>query len=256
MAELTLTEKIAADLRKSIETGQLEPGTKLPSEARLSEKWGTSRVTVRRALLLLEQEGLVIARSGIGRTVRDYAPLNWHLTTWEHGDNRPDDPGKGIDAWDHDMQEQGRKPRQEVSVSYLPAPGYVAEKLQVEPGLMLVRRRRLRYADDVPVTIADSWFERDVAERQVNGVAPLLEAKDVQMPGGIIRSIGIRQVKFIDEIRVRMPSTEEAGLLTLPAGSPVGQHARVGIDNEGRRIRVIVSVFPGHRINCMYELEV
>lgn len=256
MPELTLTEKIADDLRRSIENGDLEPGGKLPSEAQLSATWDTSRVTVRRALLTLEQEGLVAARSGIGRVVRDYAPLDWHLTTWENGSTRPDDPGHGIDAWDHDMQLQGRNPRQEVSVSYLPAPVYVAQKLQVNVGDMLVRRRRLRFADEVPVSIADSWFERDVAERKVKGTAPLLEARDMQMAGGIIRSIGINQVRFLDEIRVRMPSSEESSLLGLPGGSPVGQHARVGVDDTDRHIRVIISVFPGHRIHCLYELEV
>ena len=76
------------------------------------------------------------------------------------------------------------------------------------------------------------------------------------MPGGIIYSLGIRQVKFIDELRSRMPSDEEAELLLLPKGTPVGEHARIGIDDQDQRIRVLVSVFAGDRQFVRYELAV
>lgn len=104
--------------------------------------------------------------------------------------------------------------------------------------------------------LADSWFAEDVASRTVDGVAPLLEERDITMPGGIIRSIGINQVKFVGEIRSRMPSDDEMGLLALPAGTPVGEHARIGIDENGRRIRVLSSVFAGDKQFVRYELPV
>jgi GntR family transcriptional regulator len=79
--------------------------------------------------------------------------------------------------------------------------------------------------------------------------------QDIAVAGGFVRAIGINQVEFRDEIRVRMPNPDESRLLDLGTGTPVGEHARVGIDNTGRRIRVIISVFPGSRMFLAYNLE-
>ncbi|MEV4219098.1 GntR family transcriptional regulator [Nonomuraea sp. NPDC049725] len=65
-----LYQSIAARLREQIAQGHLAPGAGLPSEAELRRRFAASRNTVRQALALLEQEGLVVARHGRGRFVR------------------------------------------------------------------------------------------------------------------------------------------------------------------------------------------
>jgi DNA-binding GntR family transcriptional regulator len=62
--------KIAADLRRRIESGELRPGDALPSEAALVERYGVARGTARQALGDLETAGLVETRHGKGRFVR------------------------------------------------------------------------------------------------------------------------------------------------------------------------------------------
>ena len=59
---LLVMDKIKSD----IETGQLRPGERLPSEAELSKQLGVSRATLREALRLLEEEKIVIRRHGVG----------------------------------------------------------------------------------------------------------------------------------------------------------------------------------------------
>lgn len=59
-----------------------------------------------------------------------------------------------------------------------------------------------------------------------------------------------------DEITVRMPIAEEANLLKLSEGSPVGQVACVGLDEHEQPVRVIITVFPSHRLNLRYRLAV
>ncbi|GAA3181726.1 GntR family transcriptional regulator [Nonomuraea roseoviolacea] len=61
---------IAAELRGRIARGELGPGAAIPSEADLRRCFGSSRNTVRQALAVLEQEGLVVAQHGRGRFVR------------------------------------------------------------------------------------------------------------------------------------------------------------------------------------------
>lgn len=59
---LLVMDKIKSD----IESGQLRPGERLPSEAELSKQLGVSRATLREALRLLEEEKIVIRRHGVG----------------------------------------------------------------------------------------------------------------------------------------------------------------------------------------------
>lgn len=62
-------QRIAADLRERIGTGDLEPGAVIPSEAALVNQYGVSRGTARQALIELQGAGLVEVRQGKGRFV-------------------------------------------------------------------------------------------------------------------------------------------------------------------------------------------
>lgn len=58
--------RLAGDLRTSILSGTLSPGDALPTEHALAERYGTSRVTVRKALNTLCHEGLILSHQGKG----------------------------------------------------------------------------------------------------------------------------------------------------------------------------------------------
>ncbi|MGI9623905.1 MAG: GntR family transcriptional regulator, partial [Acidimicrobiales bacterium] len=57
---------IAETLRSRIEAGELGPGQVLPSESSLSSEFDASRVTVRKALELLREDGLLSSQQGAG----------------------------------------------------------------------------------------------------------------------------------------------------------------------------------------------
>jgi GntR family transcriptional regulator len=65
-----LYQQIADDLRAAIGRGELAPGTALPSERDLVDRYGTTRGTVRRAFNVLVGEGLIVAQHGRGVFVR------------------------------------------------------------------------------------------------------------------------------------------------------------------------------------------
>lgn len=255
-------EVVYGDLRALIEQGDLRPGDRTPSELELVERYQFSRNTVRTALARLESEGLITAGAGsLGRTVRRRDPISWNLTKFELG-AYSDDVINQVDQWEADAHAEGWSTRQVVTgVAELAAPEDIATYLECRPGARLVRRRRLRYVSrhDTPeqlAMIADTWTPIDIARKEVDGVAPLLEPTNVVYPGGIYHALGFRQVRFLDEIQVRMPTPEETSLLHAQPGTPVGQHARIGVDASGRRVRVLVSVFAGDRQRIRYSLNV
>ena len=65
----TLPHRVATFLGREIESGDLSPGTRLPTEQELSEKFGVSRNVVREAIAQLRADGMIEARQGIGAFV-------------------------------------------------------------------------------------------------------------------------------------------------------------------------------------------
>jgi GntR family transcriptional repressor for pyruvate dehydrogenase complex len=60
------------ELRRSIFSGELAPGEKLPAERKLAFMLGVSRLTLRAVLATLVRDGLIEVQHGIGYFVRDY----------------------------------------------------------------------------------------------------------------------------------------------------------------------------------------
>src|SRR6516164_1806555 len=72
---LPASKVIADTIREQIESGELPPGAKLPSERDLASTYGTARNTGREAIRILADAGLVITDHGRGSFVRPYTPL-------------------------------------------------------------------------------------------------------------------------------------------------------------------------------------
>jgi GntR family transcriptional regulator len=251
VAESRLWEVVYTALRTRIDSGDLGPGDQVPGELDLATEHGVSRATIRQALQRLQQEGVVTeGRGRLGRTVRAHHPLQWNLTRFERGTRR-DDQDTGLDDWAAGVAEAGHTPRQIVAVSITPAPATVAKWLEIPTGELAVRRHRRRLVDDTPYQLATSWFPESIARD-----TPLMEERDVVMPGGILAAIGHPQRLIRDEITVRMPTPTEADELDLPMGTPVGQHVRIGIGHDDRPVRVMITIFPGDRQILAYELVV
>jgi GntR family transcriptional regulator, transcriptional repressor for pyruvate dehydrogenase complex len=66
-----LPDEVAVSISSAIETGQLQPGDRLPTEAELSERFGVARTVVREAISFLRYNGVVDSRRGVGAFVAD-----------------------------------------------------------------------------------------------------------------------------------------------------------------------------------------
>jgi GntR family transcriptional regulator len=238
---------IADDLRGQIRSGDLGPGDVLPTTRELAEHYGVTDRTVAAGIDLLKTEGLVIGEQGGRRRVRVDRPITWNLTKFERKTRRD---STTMDDWSTAIKEAGREPAQVVTVSTEPAGDAVAHWLQIQPGDDVVKRVRLRTVDDRPFQLSTSWFPLDVAAG-----TPLMEGRDVSMPGGILHSIGYPQHRVRDEITVRMPGPEESKRLNLPPGTPVAQHVRIGYGESGTPVRVMMTIAPGDRHVLVYEID-
>lgn len=63
--------RIAADIRRRIDSGELAPGARVPSTRHITQEWGVAMATATKALTTLNQEGLVRAVPGVGTVVAE-----------------------------------------------------------------------------------------------------------------------------------------------------------------------------------------
>lgn len=71
---LPLRVAVYSAIADAIRNGELAPGQVLPPEATLGEGFGVSRTVIRESLILLEEDGLILTKRGIGRFVTDVLP--------------------------------------------------------------------------------------------------------------------------------------------------------------------------------------
>ena len=70
----------------------------------------------------------------------------------------------------------------------------------------------------------------------------------------MLDELGHAQVRFQDEITVRMPTADEAAALQIGPGTPVACLARVGYDAQDTPVRLFSTVLPGDRYTLVYDV--
>src|SRR6202012_3517851 len=75
-AGVPLHRQLFLVLHDEIDRGVLAPGQALPTEQTLCEQFGVSRITVRRALADLAEQGYIERRQGVGSFVRQHGPAD------------------------------------------------------------------------------------------------------------------------------------------------------------------------------------
>jgi GntR family transcriptional regulator len=237
-------QAIADDLRAAILSGDLRDGDQLPGENALMERYGVARMTARQALAAIQAEGLSTTRRGAGVFVRSFAPIR------RHGSQRLSARqwGSGRSVWDVDTAERP------VAVDQLKvfedrASERVARLLAVEPGEAIWVRRRRYSVDRQPVMLAVSSLPAAL----VTGTA--ITRADTG-PGGIyarLSELGRPPVRFVEELRARMPMASEVDALALPPATPVIQVVRTALDAEGRPVEVNEMVLDASAYVLDYE---
>src|SRR5580704_8765269 len=140
-------QQIADRLRDQITRGMLEPEDRLPSEPDLVRQYDASRNTVRLALALLTNQGLVVTRQGLGTFVQ--APPKPFTALL----SRVKGPPSSLHAsLAHPVlgPDPATPETVRVLVETVQATASVAEKLAIEPGAPVIVRRSSQHMEDVP----------------------------------------------------------------------------------------------------------
>ncbi|HBK79483.1 MAG TPA: hypothetical protein DDZ83_07345 [Nitrospinae bacterium] len=188
--------QIANLLRRKIEQGELEPGDKLPNEMDLAKMFDVSRVTLRQALSLLEEDDLLVRERRNGTFVKKTInnPKTIHLT--------------GI-IWEDDS---GQETRRVISVENVPCTPSIANFFNLSTGDEITRIHRLRMMGKKPYCHVMNYLPKELAKK--------VSHSDIR------RSTMLKILK--EKIRIpvgKIHQTFEA----RTADSELARHLRIGI---------------------------
>jgi GntR family transcriptional regulator len=226
-----LYQQLQRALREAIEKRVLGPDDALPSERQLAADLGVSRITVRKAIQGLADEGFLEQRQGSGNFVSTRIDKNFAKLT----------------SFSEDMRARGRTPR---SVWIKKSTGTVtpeeALKLALSPGSTVYRFHRLRYADEAPMALEYATLSA--------AALPSLEAVDTSLYDALERA-GNRPVRALQRLRALLLSAEQARLLEARVGDAGLLVERLGYLRDGRAIELSQSIYRGDTYDFVAELN-
>ena len=225
-----LYQQLMARLKNDILAGVYPSGARIPSEQLLCETYGVSRVTVRKAMLDLVQEGLLVRRQGKGTFV----------TSPKYGRDYTH-----IQGFSESCLARGLKPGARLLQKEIVAPkSSILESLGLDENSQTVKIVRLRYVNDEPMVIETSYFPLDYAfllQENLDGslFQVLREKKDLVIDGS---------KKIVEICRA---TTEEARWLKLRKNAPLLLVRSVAFGNAGQPVYVCMQVINGERFQLI-----
>jgi GntR family phosphonate transport system transcriptional regulator len=226
--------RIADDLKRAIADGTIRD--RAPAESELAERYGVNRHTVRRALSVLNAEGLLRTERGKGTFVNPQAPrLSYPITARTR--------------FSENLARQARSPAGRlIRADRVAADGPLSAALGCRPGAPLHRLETLHVADGVPLSVATCHFS---AERFPGIVAAYAETGSITEA---LKREGCadyrRRETRISAGRISPSDAEHFG---LGPDAIILLAVAIDVDLENRPIQAIRTRFAADRMELLVE---
>ena len=147
-----LHHQISAVIKDGIATGRYQPGERLPTEDGLCNLFSVSRITVRRAMQSLEEQGLIERRQGDGTFVAESASVVSLQT-----------PLTGF--LQQVAESRAKTTARVLEFAWVQAPPPVCSGLQLAPGSSVLRVVRLRLRGGQPYIHSTVYLPEDIGRQ-------------------------------------------------------------------------------------------
>ena len=223
--------QLAKNLRAHINDGGIDPGNALPSERDLSEMTGMSRVTIRKAIAKLIEEGLLFRRQGSGTYV---AP-------------RIEAPGSALRSFSDDARRRGENPGVIwMFKTHATATEEEALALEIAPGARVARLGRVRLLDGEPLAIEHAVVPAHCL--------PDLEALTGSLYAALTAA-GFGPVTGTQRIRASLATPTEAGIFSVAQYAEILRIERLTRAADGTPVEFTRSAYRGDRYDFVSHLK-
>jgi GntR family transcriptional regulator len=227
--------QVARFIAQQASGGGLTRGAKLPTERTLCAQFGVSRVTLRRALAILVDEGVLESSAGRG----------WFVTTGILGE-----PPNALRSFSETARIRGLTASARVlHAESEPASLDDGDAFKIAPGSPVFRLKRVRLLDGVPVACDES--------RVPLGLAPRLADADFTVASLYreLENAGTVPVRAEYAIEAAGAEADVARLLDLELGSPVLVAQQTGYGSDERLIELSTTVYRADRYRFRASLH-
>jgi GntR family transcriptional regulator len=231
-SSLPLYQQLQRALRQAIENRVLSPDDALPPERDLATEFCVSRITVRKAIDGLVNEGMLVRRQGSGTFVCSRVEKNFSKLT----------------SFSEDMRARGRNPR---SVWLRRSSGTVTPEesltLRSSPGTPVYRFHRIRIADEAPMSLEYATV--------LASCLPSLESVETSLYEAL-ESAGNRPVRALQRLRAVLFTAEQAELLQAKERDAGLLVERLGFLKDGTAMEFTQSYYRGDIYDFVAELSI
>ncbi|WP_199171988.1 GntR family transcriptional regulator [Limnohabitans sp. B9-3] len=229
-------------LREQLHDGKFAQG--VPSELALMQQFSVARVTVRRALAQLAQEGLISREPGRG--TRALAPLG----AAKAKPVGPKSQRAQLTGLLENLVTMGLRTTVKVlSVQYLPAPEEVAMALQLQVGDGVQKAQRVRLTKDGPLSHITTWVPETIAR---NFGRKELAQKPILM---LLEESGVKVGRAEQSISAKLADASMAQHLDVALGSALLAVSRLIYDTEDKPIQWLHGLYRPDRYEYQMQLS-
>lgn len=233
---IPLYHQLKQNLLTSLENGEFEPNVPLPTEISLIERHRVSRITVRRAMQELEQEGLIYRIPGKGTFITE--PKIYRESTH-------------LTSFTEDMQGKKLAVSSELlDFRQVAASEYVAAKLGVERETAVTFIQRLRLEKEQPIALNYSYIR---LPPHISITAQELEA--IGSLWALLENKGIVLAEADREIEAVLADQEQADFLQVAVNAPLLLVEGVVFDQAHTPVEYHQVINRGDRYKYMLHLK-
>lgn len=230
--------QIAAILRTAIAAGEFRPGEALPSEADLYRVFGVSRTTARASLDKLEQEGLIVRRSGRGSIVLE---------------PRVEQPLNLLGGFSEDMRRRGLTPSyQTLSAAFVEMPKDIQEALSIRTRRKAYRIHRLLKANNSLIASSTSWLAPSILDKREPPSPEELDGGSLY--AWLEERCAVRLTGGEEIIEAQAADPEIATLLNIAIGAPILVARRTSRSQAGQAVEHAVILYRADRYRFRLDL--
>ena len=227
--------QIQQHLLQDIRSGRLKAGKPLPSEEVISKRLRVSRMTARQALKSLCSLGVAYSQRGKGTFVSEL---------------KLEKNFRQVQSFTEEMEARGSRPHSRlISSEVVPVGEEAAEALRLPPDEKVIRIRRVRVADALPMGGETTCLPQSLCPDLLDKFDPRTSLYRTLSQG-----YGIHIVQADEVVEAGLANSEEARLLGISKGSPVFLFTRTSYVQGGQAVEYVKSTFRGDRYKIANRL--
>ncbi len=236
-SQQALYQQIQENIIALIESGLLKTGDALPAERQLSEAYGVTRMTLRRAVDELVQKGVLERRQGAGTFVTANHSVQSFTPT--------------VTGFSQRMREAGMRPTSRLLHRAVIKPDpLVAARLTLKASDEVVMLKRLRLVNDEPLMIETSYLSYALFPRLMQ-----IDLENESLYRVLQDEYGMRVVKAEHTLEPTLLNTYEAHHLGLEINQPAMLVRVVGYSVDHIPIEISKAIVRGDRCRYYFRVE-